>query len=396
MKVAAGVRIAPTALLAALAAACGTRALEANMTGTGGGDAGVRLDGSAFVPNRDVDILFMVDNSSSVRLVQDNLNRNFPLFTMPLRALPGGLPNLHLAVITSDMGAGDGSVASCTSTGGDAGRFQYAPRGSCVDTGLDAGATFISNVAGLPNYRGNLEDVFTCIAAVGEQGCGFEQPLAAVARALGADGRPPPPQNAGFLRPDAYLLIVVVTDEDDCSVPAGSNLFDTTTNVTLASPLGPLTNFRCNEFGHLCSGVRPPRRAPNGSVNDTVTLDGCVSAETAGMLTPVATLVSQIRALKQYPDVQIQVAAITGPSTPYTVTWKNPSISDTGPWPVIAHADMGIDGSVADPAVRINQWAAAFGTNGEWYSVVATDYGPTLSSIAARLASVLSVTTGAE
>src|SRR5436190_22399685 len=122
MKIAEGVRIAPTALLAALAAGCGTRALEANVTGTGGADGGVvRVDGFIVDPNRNIDILFMIDNTAG-RLVQDNLLRNFPTFVNALRAFPGGLPNLHIAVITSDLGAGDGSIAGCSATGGDAGR----------------------------------------------------------------------------------------------------------------------------------------------------------------------------------------------------------------------------------------------------------------------------------
>jgi len=389
MKIAAGVRIAHAALLAALAAGCGTRVLEANMTGTGGVDGGVlRVDGFIVDPNRNVDILFMIDNTAG-RLVQDNLLRNFSTFASALGAFPGGLPNLHMAVITSDLGAGDGSIAGCSATGGDAGRFQYTARGTCTATNLDVGATFISNIGGSANYRGNLEDVFTCIAAVGESGCGFEQPLAAVARALGADGQPPPEENQGFLRADAFLLIVLLTDEDDCSVPAGSTLFDTTTN-SLASPFGPVSSYRCNEFGHLCNGVKPPRTAPNGSVSDVVTLNGCVSAEGAGQLTPVATLVSQLRSLKVDPDAQIQVAAIAAPPAPYTVHWKNPPVTDSGPWPAVSLSCTASDGSFGDPAVRINQWAAAFGTYGQFYGLCEPDYGVTLAAIAARLGAVMS------
>ena len=40
------------------------------------------------------------------------------------------------------------------------------------------------------------------------------------------------------------------------------------------------------------------------------------------MLTPVATLVAQLRALKPDPDGQIMVSAIAGPTTPYTVHWR--------------------------------------------------------------------------
>lgn len=398
MKVSAAIRLAALALAgAALAASagCGTRTLAANASGTGGTsviafDARPGTDGT-FQPTRDVDILFMIDNTAG-RLVQDNLLRNFPAFITTLSGLVGGLPNLHIAVVTSDLGAGDGSIASCSADGGDAGIFKYTPRGTCTTSGLDPGATFISDVDGVKNYTGyNIEDVFTCIASVGESGCGFEQPLAAVARALGADGRPMPAENQGFLRQDALLFIVLLTDEDDCSVPPGSALFDTTSNVNLAAPLGPVTGFRCNEFGHLCNGAKPPRRAPTGSANDRVTLDGCVSAEGAGMLTPLATLRAQIRSLKPFPDQQILVSAIAGTSAPYTVEWRNPSVADTGPWPVIDHSCMASDGSFASPAVRINEFAAGFGANGQAFSVCVDSFAPILSTLALRLAEHLPI-----
>ena len=395
MRVSAAIRLAALALAgAALAASagCGTRALTANTTGAGatggsgviGIDAGPGTDG-AFQPTRDVDMLFMIDNTAG-RLVQDNLMRNFPTFTEALRSLPGGLPNLHIAVVTSDLGAGDGSISGCAADGGDAGIFKYTARGTCTTSGLDPGATFISDVDGVKNYAGNISDVFTCIGAVGESGCGFEQPLAAVARALGADGRPMPAENQGFLRPDALLFIVLLTDEDDCSVPPGSALFDTTSNRTLASQLGPPSGFRCNEFGHLCNGVKPPRLAPTGSVNDVVTLDGCRSAEGAGMLTPLATLRAQIRSLKPFPDQQILVAAIAGPGAPYTIEWRNPSAGDTGPWPVIDHSCTAPDGSFATPAVRINEFASSFGANGQASNICVDSFAPILSSFAAQIA----------
>ena len=146
--------------------------------------------------NRNVDMLFLIDDSSSMRLSQANLERNFPTFMTTLRgpANGPGLPNLHVAVISSDMGAGDGSVASCDSSGGKNGIFQYTPRGSCATNPLQAGATYIIDSGGQKNYTGTLEEAFTCIAALGESGCGFEHQFASVLRALGADGPAPPPR----------------------------------------------------------------------------------------------------------------------------------------------------------------------------------------------------------
>ena len=138
-------------------------------------------------------------------LAQDNLIRNFPTFMATLQGDPAGLlPNFHIAVVSQDMGAGDGSIAGCGNDAngfpaGQQGILQHTARGTCSATNLLPGATFISNVAGVANYTGNVEDVFGCIAALGESGCGFTHQFAAVLRALGADGRVPPAENTGAL-----------------------------------------------------------------------------------------------------------------------------------------------------------------------------------------------------
>jgi hypothetical protein len=349
--------------------------------------------------NRNVDMLFMVDNSSSMRLSQDNLNRNFPVFMQRLMD-PPGLPNIHVAVVSSDMGAGDGSVASCDSMGGNNGVFQYTPRGTCTSSGLQNGATFISNINGQANYTGNLPDVFTCIAALGESGCGFEHQFASITRALGVDGRGAAPQeNQDFLRPDAYLVIVLITNEDDCSATPGVPLFDTTANTNMASQLGPPANFRCNEFGHLCDDgtgtntfIHPNRNAPNLDVAATVMYPSCRSNDQEGYLLGAADTANRIKSLKADPS-QVIVAAITGPAMPYTVTWKAPSTADTScntngqscPWPVIAHSCTATDGSFADPSVRIGEFVNQFGANGLILPICTDNFGPSLDRIAALI-----------
>src|SRR5262249_8144002 len=155
------------------------------------------------------------------------------------------------------------------------GFLQAAPTTSpaCARASLNADQHFIVNNMGMPNYQGDIADVFSCIAQLGDQGCGFEHQLASVLRALGADGVAPPAQNNGFLRPDAYLQVVLVTNEDDCSAPPDSDLFDSS-SMTVTDPLGPMQSYRCNEFGHLCSGQKPPRQPAS-----QVDLGMCVSAE---------------------------------------------------------------------------------------------------------------------
>ncbi len=338
----------------------------------------------SLVTNRNVDLLFLIDDSLSMKQSQDNLRRNFPAFMTALKNLPGGLPNVHIAIASSDMGAGDGSIGSCDSTGGKGGIFQYTARGACTSTGLADGATFISDVGGVRNYTGNLEDVFTCMAALGESGCGFEHQFAAIARALGADGQAAPSENQGFLRPDAYLAIVMITNEDDCSASPGISLFDQTLNTTIDSQLGPPISFRCNEYGHVCDGVHPDRHAPNDDINATRTYDSCVSAED-GVLRNVGDVAAGIKKLKTDPDNQIVFAAISGLSTPYTVHWKKPQFNDTKPWPEISHSCMAADGSYADPSPRISQLVREFGSNGLQLDICGGEFSAALSRIADKI-----------
>jgi MYXO-CTERM domain-containing protein len=373
-----------TAMIAGLAAGCAPPA----------GDGSTRVAG-ALGASRKLDILFMIDNSSSMDSSQANLKTNLPKFMDVFKNLSGGLPDLHIAVVTSDMGAGDGSITGCSRTG-QGGVFQFGPGIGCTATNLDPGDTFISSPIGsTSNFTGDITAVFQCIATVGSAGCGFEHQLASVGRALGADGLGAAPQeNQGFLRPDAMLAIVLVTNEDDCSAPVDDVLYDTNTNTNLASQVGPPGNFRCNEFGHLCTRgggatLAPPLRlSPNPSdLTTTVTYDGCVSSETAGRLTPIATYVAGIKALKADPANQIVVASIQGPATPYVEHWSTAPIADTGPWPSITHScDAGPVVGFADPGVRLHQFVGAFGANGLEFPICVADFGPALSTIAMKIA----------
>jgi len=53
--------------------------------------------------NDNIDILFMIDDSSSMKSMQKKLADQLPTFMQVLEGLPNGLPNVHIAVVSSDF-----------------------------------------------------------------------------------------------------------------------------------------------------------------------------------------------------------------------------------------------------------------------------------------------------
>jgi signal transduction histidine kinase len=56
--------------------------------------------------NRDLDILFVIDNSSSMQAERTSLTHNFQRFINTLEHIDGGLPSVHIGVVSTDLGAG--------------------------------------------------------------------------------------------------------------------------------------------------------------------------------------------------------------------------------------------------------------------------------------------------
>ncbi len=219
----------------------------------------------------------------------------------------------------------------------------------------------------------------SCIAALGTGGCGFEHQIASVWKALGGDVGGVPMQNQGFLRDDALLAIVLITDEDDCSAPADTDLFDPSQTL-VTDPLGPIDSYRCNEFGHLCDGVPPPRTMA------AMNLQNCTSNEN-GKLMRVADFVTFFKGLKASPD-DVIVAAITGPPTPYSVTLQRVRERTTGTVemePRIVPSCTSSNGEAA-PSVRIQQFVEAFGDNGTFESICDGDFSPAMARIGDKIA----------
>jgi len=376
-------------LLVRLLVACNTRTLDRPTPNP----QVVTDDHVSSSVNRQVDILFMVDNSSSMDGLQKKLldkDVGFPVFMEVLKNIPAadgsdavGLPDVHIAVISSDVGPGglDLPERHCRQWG-DEGRFQTAPRAPCTVSPLADGQYFLaaSNNQAEKNYTGDITDAFTCIAHLGEGGCGFEGQLKSVRWAL--DPALAPPENTGFLRDDAFLTVVLITNEDDCSLPDDSDLA-TTDQELVSDPLGPV-QFRCNEYGHLCSidgTLQPP---PRGAISG---LDGCVSNDTpTGRLTRVADEVAFLKGLKKDPD-KLLVAALTGPATPYDIAMQDQNLARGGtePQPTVQHSCGRSSKEYADPAIRIRQWVQAFGDQGLMLNICADSFELALTQIATKL-----------
>jgi len=307
------------------------------------------------LPNA-VDVLFVVDDSSSMALVQSSLPNAMIDFSNVLKSAPRGMPDLHVALVSTSLGAGSFEPPGCP-RGGARGVFQLRPRAKDCPLPHDGMRYLTSYDKGTKNnFDGDLVEAFGCIAQLGTGGCEFGEPLAAAARALGAGlgGWAPgaPAENAGFLRGDAFLALVFVTNKDDCSLPVDSDLFDPS-QTRLSDPLGPLSAFRCAEFGHRCAGMAPPRTPATGLLD-------CHAAED-GRLMRVSEIVSFFRSLKPNGRRVIPLAW-AGPPAPYDV------VAGSDGAPRLGFSCNDLDRS-ATPSVRLHDFVQAFGDVGHFGAV---------------------------
>lgn len=290
--------------------------------------------------NRDIDILFVIDNSGSMAEEQVSLAQNFPRFINVLEGIEGGLPNVHIGVISTDLGAGPFNIAGCTGNG-DNGTLQSTARGGTDPQLQDAFIKDLEDGNGgrIRNYSGDLASAFSSIAQLGTDGCGFEQQLEAMRRALNGSNA----TNAGFLRPEAYLAVIFVTDEDDCST-RDNNMFDTS-QMAPDSPLGPLSSFRCFEFGVVCDPDDNPR-APGPRQN-------CQPRDDSQYMHPVQQYVDFLRSLKPDDPNGIIVAGIVGDVEPVVVGLNQESQPELAPSCVSASGE-------AAPGVRMQTFLSQF------------------------------------
>jgi hypothetical protein len=188
-----------------VAAACGP-----GNRGGGGDDDGTGPDGNTTMPKQcnKMDIVFVVDDSGSMMEEQGNLATNFPMFADVLSTYVVDNQPLDFRVgLTTTGRTIDYTVVLPPP-------FPPMPSHEVGDNGAFKNTCGSSN-RWLTNADPSVNTALSCRANVGTSGPGIEMPMLMSKWALGdrvSDGT-----QAGFLRDDALLAIVYLTDEDDQS-----------------------------------------------------------------------------------------------------------------------------------------------------------------------------------
>jgi hypothetical protein len=262
-----------------VAAVAGCSDNSSDATDAGDADTDADTDTGDPIPLTAVDLLVVVDNSGALAQEQAILSGAlfelvgglmYPLPTSPYAAVD----DLRIAATTVNMGFSSdgvnndeywpGAMVDACSGFGDDGAFhtsmpsqvaiqngvipcddtaaQCPPGWDCVGTEEDddtpgqgvcnSGGTLPETVIDCPELddapwaetttdsaNADLAAQAACLARQGTSGCGFEQQLASPARAFTREDQ------ADFVRDNAVLAVIVMSDEEDCSMQDGQAMF---------------------------------------------------------------------------------------------------------------------------------------------------------------------------
>ena len=151
-----------------------------------------------------VDLLFVIDDSSSMIAEQSNLIASFDGFIAGIQDYLDEVNDYHIGVVTTDAYALN--QAGCQMLGA---LVTESAVGVC---GPWAQGRYVT-------LADELAPAFTCAANVGAEGDSNERQIAAALRAIDPAMAGSGACNEGFMRDDALLVIVLITDEDDPGSP---------------------------------------------------------------------------------------------------------------------------------------------------------------------------------
>ncbi|MFT3924067.1 MAG: hypothetical protein QM778_16145 [Myxococcales bacterium] len=400
------------------------------------GKVSLALSGSV-APLDKVDLLFVIDDSGSMAQEQGKLAEQLPRL---LRSLISGVredgttftpvSDLHVGVVTTDLGTNGSKISlppSCAGLGDD-GKLVKSHAG-CTAT---APAGYLNYVPSQLSDAAALDQAiadFTCIANVGTAGCGFEQQLEAMFKAVspatlpydGGVGGHSDDVNAGFLRDDALLALIAISDEEDCSItPKGGVLFDQNTNdpdVKLpGSQLNLGLNIRCV---YRSDPTAPKSQAEQAGfvyeVNRYFTYlkrvvkpnnpERIMFAAIVGI--PEAVQDKSFPEMLAHPRMAFAVDPQTGggdPTNANTVArdvcrrckTKDEATCFAEPLTVLNASNVQVPNpeiiTGAKPAIRFVEVAAGFAENGLVRSICAESYAPAINAIADKISRGLAST----
>jgi hypothetical protein len=362
---------------------------------------------------RNLDLLFVVDDSGSMKEEQTSLRRELP--RMIERLVSGDtdgdgsqdmlpIDELHLGVVSSDMGlVGVTGIEKCEGLGDD-GILQDGS--GQLEAGCDASGPRFLTYRSADDDPAQVARDFGCIAALGTDGCGFEQQLEAGLKALwpsrddsitflpapsgeGTRGHGDD-ENAGFLRPNqrqdtSLIAVVLVTDEDDCSSRNTSHLrppqYLDPSNEGDALLMRQGLNVRCQlnpdnlyDSSRYVDGLRALRPNSEGLI---------VFAVIAGV--PAELVTPETLTAVDFADTDereaFYTALLADPAMqPRIDTLGTPDEQDDR-----AAASCDTVNGLAYPPVRLVETARAFGRDAVVQSICQDDFGPAIDAILAAI-----------
>lgn len=199
---------------------------EAGATGSSADDAGEGDDGQAETgdgpedrldvgtptpaePCSKVDILFVIDDSNSMEDEQDALIAAFPSFVADIESKLSSVASYHVGVVTTDTY--HHNAPGCTGLG------DLVTRTGGEGSSDEDCAPFASGLRYIDESEPDLAAKFACAAQVGTRGMPVEAQVGAILHAVNPVNGLPKNCNMGFIRPDALLVVVLISDEDDAS-----------------------------------------------------------------------------------------------------------------------------------------------------------------------------------
>lgn len=312
----------------------------------------------ALPPSISTDILFVIDDSRSMQEEQAKVAAELSTFVGSL--VSGPIHNdFQVGVVTTSLTQHARDCSPDTPPvlldwPEESGRLQ-------LGKDLDGQPLPQSTRRILASSEPDLVDQFALLVGQGVSGSGQEMGLEAMRRALSEPlvSIPPgasPSGNLGFLRDGAQLLVVIVSDEDDCSDPLG-------TSVVLEPTCGGPCNLdsECGGEGFYC--------VPDPSGSRRCQENRCETPEGRAHLPPVSDYVAFLRGLDDGAGRSREVfLAVIGALDPAD--------------PVVPARCTGGGTDAQGVAVRYSEAVRGMGDHGLLDSICRDDYADTLRQIA--------------